>query len=508
MPKEDRSSEMIEGFVRLLRERNIRVGLAETIDACKAFSLLDINKEIMREGLAACLIKEEMDRPDFDYIFDLYFCNQMQESKRTPQTPTQKGESELSEGIRQRQESEELRKDDAQQSQTQQRDQQRQQQGVLARYGGIKGIGRAIDEKDLEGAADQLLERILSKTRDPDTFAEMLKNLIEYMKLYAGWAVEDTVTFEDYLERIKEVLSITQRKYLELFREEYPLEDLISKLVKQDYPNIEEMGFNKYAGDLVFLVNNVDKIEKTIKKLAQQLASKLSRREKLADKGKINIRKSIRKSLEYGGVMVKLDYKRRKVQKPEIILLCDVSGSCEWISDFFIALMLGIKKAFSEVKGYIFTDHCWTVTKALDTGMVERLFQEISHWWDLYRGGGSSNMETAFEDFLKKTQSEVTKKTTVIILSDCRDYLGRREVYGSARGHPRSADKIAKLAKASKRLMILNPEDPRFWNTGDSVVDYYAQAGAECYPVKNLQELANMVILAAKKDLNPYTYTT
>ena len=116
-------------------------------------------------------------------------------------------------------------------------------------------------------------------------------------------------------------------------------------------------------------------------------------------------------------------------------------------------------------------------------------------------------METAFEDFLKKTQSELTKKTTVIILSDCRDYLGRREVYGSARGHPRSADKIAKLAKTSKRLMILNPEDPKFWNIGDSVVNYYIQAGAECYPVKNLQELANMIILAAKKDLNPYTYT-
>ncbi len=113
-------------------------------------------------------------------------------------------------------------------------------------------------------------------------------------------------------------------------------------------------------------------------------------------------------------------------------------------------------------------------------------------------------METAFEDFLKKTQGSITKKTSVIILSDCRDYLGSREVYGSLRGHPRSAYRIAKLVKMSKRLIILNPEDPKFWNTGDSVVNYYVQEGAECYPVKNLQELANMVILAAKKDINPY----
>jgi uncharacterized protein with von Willebrand factor type A (vWA) domain len=209
--------------------------------------------------------------------------------------------------------------------------------------------------------------------------------------------------------------------------------------------------------------------------------------------------------LEYGGAMMKLEYKRKKIQKPEIILLCDVSGSCEWISDFFLTLTLGIKKAFNEVKGYIFTDHCWEITKSLNTSMVERLFQEIRHWWDFYRGGGNSNMETAFEDFIKKNQNNITKKTTIIILSDCRDYLGRREVYGSARGQPRSAEKIAKLVKMSKRVIILNPEDPKLWNTGDSVVDYYLKAGAECYPVKNLQELADMVILATKKHLNPYT---
>jgi uncharacterized protein with von Willebrand factor type A (vWA) domain len=497
---------MIEGFVRLLRERNIRVGIAETIDAYEAFSFLEIEKEVIREGLAACLIKDEIDRPDFDRIFDLYFCNLMEETKKTaPLTPTQKGEyTKSSNETIQEQETEALHQDDTQQSQTQRHDQQMQQQGVLARFGGIRGIGKAIDENDLEGAADQLLERILRKTSDPDTFARMLKNFIEYMKLYSGWAVEETADFEDYVGRINEVLNISQRKFLDMFRGEYPLEDLISKLVKLDYQNIEELEFNKYVGDLVFLVSNVAKIEKTIKKLARQLASKLSRREKISDRGKINIRKSIRKSIEYGGVLAKLEYKMRKIQKPEIILLCDVSGSCEWISDFFITLMLGIKKAFSDVKGYIFTDHCWAVTKALDTGMVDRLFQEISHWWDFYRGGGSSNMESAFEHFFKKTQGYITKKTTVIILSDCRDYLGSREVYGSLRGYPRSAYRIAKLAKMLKRLMILNHEDPKFWNTGDSVVDYYVQEGAECYPVKNLQELANMVVLAAKKDLNPY----
>lgn len=493
---------MIEGFVRLLRERNIRVGMAETIDACKAFSLLKIDKETMREGLAACLVKDEIDRPDFDRIFDLYFCNLLEES--TESQRRRAGEGQLFQTLdRQEREQERMRRDDT--GQPQPRDQQRQWREVLARFGGVRGIGRAIDENDLEGAAEQLMERIRQRTHDPDTFARMLRNFVEYLKLYSGWAVEDAAEFEEYLARIDRVLSIAQRKYLELFREDYPLEELISKLVKLDFENLEELEFNKYAGNLVFLVNNVERVEKTIKRLAKQLASKLSRREKLADRGKINIRKSIRKSIEYGGVLAKLEYKMRKVQKPEIVLLCDVSGSCEWISDFFITLMLGIKRAFSDVRGYIFTDHCWAVTKALDTGMVERLFQEISYWWDMYRGGGSSNMETAFEDFIRKTQGHITKKTTVIILSDCRDYLGTREVYGSLRGYPRSASKIAKLVKMSKRLIILNPEDPRFWNTGDSVVDYYVREGAECYPVKNLKELANMVLLAAKKHLNPYT---
>nr|MDO8076031.1 hypothetical protein [Candidatus Freyarchaeota archaeon] len=148
---------MIEGFVRLLRERNIRVGMAETIDACKAFSLLKIDKETMREGLAACLVKDEIDRPDFDRIFDLYFCNLLEES--TESQRRRAGEGQLFQTLdRQEREQERMRRDDT--GQPQPRDQQRQWREVLARFGGVRGIGRAIDENDLEGAAEQLMERI------------------------------------------------------------------------------------------------------------------------------------------------------------------------------------------------------------------------------------------------------------------------------------------------------------------------------------------------------------
>ncbi|MEM2145684.1 MAG: hypothetical protein QW279_10005, partial [Candidatus Jordarchaeaceae archaeon] len=252
---------MIEGFVRLLRERNIRVGLAETIDACKAFSLLEIDKEIMREGLAACLIKDQTDRPDFDYIYDLYFCNQIQESKKSPhQTPSWKKESEPFKVTKRKRETERPHQKETQKPHTTQQDKQKQQQGILSRYGGIGEIGKAIDENDLEGAADQLLERILNETQDPEAFSQTLRNLIDYMKLYSGWALEDTANFIDYLERIEEVQKIAQRKYLEIFREQYPLEDLIAKLVKLDYQRIEELDFNRYIGNLVFLVSNIDKI--------------------------------------------------------------------------------------------------------------------------------------------------------------------------------------------------------------------------------------------------------
>src|SRR5881409_1801329 len=63
----------ILGFVQALRDHGVEVSLAETMDAVAAVAAAGIEREVLRESLAATLVKDEGERPGFDRIFDVMF---------------------------------------------------------------------------------------------------------------------------------------------------------------------------------------------------------------------------------------------------------------------------------------------------------------------------------------------------------------------------------------------------------------------------------------------------
>src|SRR5207244_9823319 len=63
----------ILAFVQALRAEGIDVSLAETMDAARAVAAAGVEREVLRESLAACLVKDEGDRPVFDRLFDASF---------------------------------------------------------------------------------------------------------------------------------------------------------------------------------------------------------------------------------------------------------------------------------------------------------------------------------------------------------------------------------------------------------------------------------------------------
>src|SRR6059058_2662362 len=63
----------ILAFVQALRAEGIDVSLAETMDAVRAVAAAGVEREVLRESLAACLVKDEEDRPVFDRLFDAAF---------------------------------------------------------------------------------------------------------------------------------------------------------------------------------------------------------------------------------------------------------------------------------------------------------------------------------------------------------------------------------------------------------------------------------------------------
>lgn len=254
-----------------------------------------------------------------------------------------------------------------------------------------------------------------------------------------------------------------------------------------DHKNIEEND-DILNRDITRLNAYAPEIFDLCQKLGKKIANKRSRRKKLSKKFKPDIRKTIRKNLKYGGVPIELVRMKPKIRKNEHVFLCDVSGSCEWISTWFFLILYSARSSFNKSKTFDFDNKTIDTTEALDEKEIANAFINVR----LMRQRnlmihGRSNMYTAFKEFDEK--AKITKKSYVIILSDCRDWAGPKED-----GKPKSAEVLRGIAKKAKRVLILNPEPRDKWNIADSCVSDYEASGAQFFEVRTLEQLANFIL--------------
>jgi len=212
-----------------------------------------------------------------------------------------------------------------------------------------------------------------------------------------------------------------------------------------------------------------------------------SRRQRQARIMRPDIRRTIRKNLQYGGALIDLVKSKPKIKKNHHFFLNDVSGSCDWISNWFFCLVYAAQNSFRRVRVFDYDNKSVETTVAMDEPNMMDAFIKVR---DIRQKNlmihGTSNMYQAFESFLDKVQ--LNHRTTLMILSDCRDWAGPKDD-----GKPRSAELIENMAIKCRKVMIFNPEDEKKWDVVDSCVSDYRDAGAEVHEVKNLNQLAIMV---------------
>jgi uncharacterized protein with von Willebrand factor type A (vWA) domain len=235
-------------------------------------------------------------------------------------------------------------------------------------------------------------------------------------------------------------------------------------------------------------------------KLGKKIATKRARRLKESKKQKPNIRRTIRKNMKHGGTLLEMVKSKPHLKKHNHYFLNDVSISCDWISLWFFCMVYAAQHSFSNLRAVEFDNKTAEISSALQEDEVIDAFLkvlEIRKQNQMIRG--KSNMFTAFERFLNQTS--LNNKSYVMILSDCRDWAGPKYKNQSMKTEfltkygrkPLSADLIQEMSRNSKKVLILNPEPKPKWNVADSCVSYYEDAGAECFEVRDLEQLADLI---------------
>jgi uncharacterized protein with von Willebrand factor type A (vWA) domain len=188
-------------------------------------------------------------------------------------------------------------------------------------------------------------------------------------------------------------------------------------------------------------------VARAILMIANKIATQVSRRKKRATKGEsIDPRWTMRKSIKYGGEIVELVARKRRIKKTRVVLLCDVSGSMDCYSRFLIQFMYGLQNELWGVETFVFSTSLSRITHLIRSkdiaGALDRISNAVLGW-----SGGTNigrSLQTFNQDF---APTLVSHRTVVVIISD-----------GWDRGDVRVLEREMQRLKARCRKIIwLNP---------------------------------------------------
>lgn len=264
------------------------------------------------------------------------------------------------------------------------------------------------------------------------------------------------------------------------------LQELYDQMIEDKKNNRAKDG--KLVDVSMVLLDNYDpRVFELCRKLGKKIANKRSQRLKMKKSNHIDMPRTIRCNIKNGGHCIKLINSKPPMKKNKHVFLCDVSGSCEWVTSWFFLLLYGCKQTFHRVKIYDFDNKLTDVTDVLGNESFSNIGQvNVAQRAKGISCFGQSDMNKAFKEFLDT--ADINHRTDIIILTDCRDWKGER-----VDGVLKSALLIKEMLKRANRVIILNPEKKIRWNNATSCVKDYEDAGAEIYETSNLSQFEEVI---------------
>ena len=159
-------------------------------------------------------------------------------------------------------------------------------------------------------------------------------------------------------------------------------------------------------------------ISRALLLIAAKIATQVSRRKKRAIKGEeIDLRWSMRRNVKYGGEIMELVSRKRRIKKTRVVLLCDVSGSMDCYSRFLIQFMYGLQNQLWGVETFVFSTSLSRITHLIRTRNIDSALERISA--SVLGWSGGTNIGRSLYTFNRDfAPSLVTHRTVIVVISD------------------------------------------------------------------------------------------
>ncbi|MCK0437980.1 VWA domain-containing protein [Gordonia alkaliphila] len=466
LPQAASAQELVDtltGFVEDLRGRGIVVGPSNLIDAGQAMEVLDLlDRTSLREGLAATLLSDHLHRDTFDLCFELWFPLGHSARAGAVDVPrTDDGEVDVA-ALREL--TAEILADEEAVADG------RFDQLVAAI---VNEVGRYESARGESFSVYQAMSAISPQTLIARIAAAMAAGIPREEGERAGTdALTRRAARDATLALRAAVETEVQRRMSALRGRDEVAAYAVPKLPEQiDF-------FSANPQDMV-------KLRRTIDPIARLLAAKLEFRRRRNNRGAVDIRSTLRASMSTGGVPIDLRRRKPRPGKPELVVICDVSGSVSGFSSFTLQLVYALRQQFSNVRVFAFVDTVDEVTDYFDRSNADDQFGErmttMLSEARISTRDGHSDYGHMLRGFVEHYLDSLTHRGALLILGDARNNYALSSV-----------DALAALRDRVRNAYWLNPERRENWDTGDSIAGRYGEV-IEMYECRNAEQLGQVI---------------
>ncbi|WP_135470708.1 VWA domain-containing protein [Crenalkalicoccus roseus] len=440
-------------FFRAARSAGLRISPAESIDASRAVRVVGWeDRARLRDTLSLVLAKTVEEKRRFEECFDLFFRRDgfrgaAEDEAEPPPSPPEGAPPGLPEG------------------------------GAAGAVG--SGLGRMLLAGDRAGlaaamaaAAEEVGVSRIAVFTQVNLFARRILERMDLAGLERDIAAHQGTPIGARLRQgrdmLREEAQALARQNLELYaqgeserwRERMLAQTRLAAIDRRDHERMRVL----------------------VRTMARRLAVLYGRTRKRDRRGMLDARRTLRRNMGWGGVPFLTVWKRRKLDRPRLVVLCDVSGSVAAVAQFLLLFLYAMKEALSGLRAFAFSGSLIEVSDILEREPIEKATAEIM----ARIGFGSSNYGNSLVEFERGFMPILDRRTTVIILGDGR----------GNRTDPR-VDVLQRMANRAKQVIWLNPEPRTLWGTGDSDMPRYAphcRVTAVCSTLKHLDRVVTALL--------------
>ncbi len=329
------------------------------------------------------------------------------------------------------------------------------------------------------GKVTEIIRKRLGTEKLPELFDKFIASLKE-----SGASDEEIEHISKRIKRGLQTLKKNIRNYVKLKVDSIDSEKYYNRDINIINNSIKDKNIDFYEKNIntINYKESSQEMSDALTQLIEKLKRKKGIKQKKDRKGRVDIKKIIKKSAQTELIPFKIYFKKKVMKKNSVIFFCDISESVQKTTYFILKFILLLKERFDKMRGFVFISESGDITDYFENSSIDNAIAKIISSPPISTNI-NSNYSTAFEHFIKNFEHYLTPSTLFFIVGD-----GRGNYDSNA------LSSIIYLKKKVKKIVWLNPEESQFWGLSDSDMSIYLQHVDSAYPLYNMKTLEKFAI--------------